>query len=97
MNKIYNDWIDVNDTLVFPPFMLGSEGQYGTLFDTDSGVLSPLGTSWVLNFLLNSTSTNYDGANNFDYSTVQLTDVINPGDANADDFDLLRSHPGVGS
>jgi hypothetical protein len=51
LNKIYNDWIDVNDTLVFLHFMLGSEGQYGTLFDTDSGVLSPLGTSWVLNFL----------------------------------------------
>jgi feruloyl esterase len=88
--KVYNDWIDVNDTFVFPHFMLGSEAQYGTLVDTDAGAPSPLGSSWILNFLLNSTSTNYDWATNFDYSTVQLADSINPGHANADDFDLTH-------
>lgn len=85
--KIYSDWVDVNDTFVFSHFMLGSEAQYGALVDTDSGAASPLGTSWVLNFLLNSSSTDYNWAN-FDYSTVQLADTINPGQANADDFDL---------
>jgi feruloyl esterase len=38
--KVYNDWIDVSDTFVFPHFMLGSEAQYGTLVDTDAGVPS---------------------------------------------------------
>ena len=86
--KIYSDWIDVNNTFVFPHFEYGSEAQYGALVDTDSGVPSEIGTSWVLNFLLNSTDTNYNWASNFDYSTVQLADALNPGHANADDFDL---------
>ena len=86
--KIYNNWVDVNDTFVFPHLELGSEAQYTVLLDTDSGVPAALGTSWVLNFLLNSTDTNDDWADNFDYATVQLADAVNPGNATADDFDI---------
>jgi feruloyl esterase len=86
--KIYSDWVETNDTFVFPHFFLGAENQYTTLTDTDSGVPSPLGTSWVENFLLNSSSTDIDWENIFSYATVQLADSINPGHANADDFDI---------
>jgi feruloyl esterase len=86
--KIYNDWVDVNDTFVFPHYEYGSEAQYTAVTDTDSGVPSPLGTSWVLNFLLNSTAQDTDWLDTFDYATVQLGDALNPGHANADDFDM---------
>jgi feruloyl esterase len=85
--KIYSDWRDVNSTFVFPHYPLGSEVQYTALLDTDTGLPSPLGTSWLSNFLLNLT-TPLDWSTTFSYSTVQLADKINPGGANADDFDL---------
>ncbi|KAL9080116.1 MAG: hypothetical protein Q9157_001076 [Trypethelium eluteriae] len=83
---IYNDWVETNQTFVFPHLALGSEAQWSVLLDT-SVTNSPnsLGTSWVANFLLSDPNWNY---NNFSYSTVQLADQINPGMANADDFDL---------
>ena len=33
-------------------------------------------------------NTKYDWADNFDYSTVQFADALDPGHANADDFDI---------
>ena len=86
--KFYHDWVDTNDTFVFPHYALGSEAQYGAVLSTDSGVPSPLGTSPVVNFFLNTTATNIDWLNTFGYPVVQLADSINPGQANADNFDL---------
>ncbi len=85
--KFYHDWTDVNDTFVFPSYPPGAEGQYGFLLGTESGVPTPLGTGWVLNFILNTTA-EIDWLADFDYSIVQLGDSLNPGRANADDFDM---------
>ncbi|PSS27081.1 hypothetical protein M430DRAFT_31964 [Amorphotheca resinae ATCC 22711] len=86
--KIYNDWIETNNTFVFPHFFLGSEAEYTALTNTDSGVPAPLGTSWIQNFLRNDSSDVTDWASEFSYATVQLADKLNPGNANADNFDL---------
>lgn len=85
--RFYHDWTDVNNTFVFPSYPLGAEGQYGFLLGTESGVPSSAGTTWVSNFVLNTTA-EFDWLADFDYSTVQIGDSINPGNANADDFDL---------
>ena len=87
---IYNDWVDTNQTFVFPHLTLGSEAQWPTLLDTDA-TSSPtsLGTSWVANFLLSDPNWNFY---NFSYDTVRLADAVNPGMANADDFDLASFH-----
>jgi len=85
--KFYHDWTDANGTFLFPSYPLGAEGQYGFLLGTESGVPSPLGTDWVLNFVLNTTA-EIDWFAEFDYSVVQLGDSLNPGHANADNFDM---------
>lgn len=87
VQKFYHDWTDVNNTFVFPSYPFGAEDQYGFLLNTDYGIPSSAGTSWVSNFVLNKT-TGINWLTDFDYSTVQLGDSINPGNANADDFDI---------
>ena len=87
---IYNDWVDTNQTFVFPHLALGSETQWPALLDTSvTNAPASLGTSWVANFLLSNPNWNY---NNFSYETVQLADAVNPGMANADDFNLAPFH-----
>jgi feruloyl esterase len=81
---LYSDWVDVNQTFVFPRLELGTEAQYGALFDV-SGAPSKIGTQWVENFLVNDTNWDWQ---TFDYRTVQLADQINPGTANADNYDM---------
>ena len=87
---IYNDWVDTNQTFVFPHLALGSEAQWPALLDTSlTGAPSSLGTSWVANFLLSDPSWDFY---NLSYETVLLADAVNPGMANADDFDLSPFH-----
>jgi feruloyl esterase len=86
--KIYHDWVDFNGNFLFPQYTLGSEAQYGFLVDTDSGSPSPAGTSFVQNFILNNTDPSYNWVTDFSYDDLVLADSINPGSANADDFDL---------
>ncbi|TVY75617.1 putative feruloyl esterase B-1, partial [Lachnellula suecica] len=89
LEKFYKDWTDTNNTFVFPSYPLGAEAQYTFILDTDSGAPTSAGTTWVSNFVLNITdSPSIDWLSEFTYSTVQLGDSINPGTANADDFDL---------
>lgn len=88
LDKVFSDWVETNNTFMFPHISLGAEDQFGRVMYAGSGVPSPLGTTWVLNFLLNLSVTDYDWASRFDFSTVQLGDETNPGQANADDFDL---------
>ncbi|KZW03651.1 feruloyl esterase B precursor [Exidia glandulosa HHB12029] len=80
--ELTHDWVDVNQTFVFPHLALGAD-----LSALTSGTAAhPAGTGWVVNFLLNDTE--FDFNTEFDFSTVQLADAINPGRANADDFDM---------
>ncbi|KAI7457886.1 hypothetical protein D0860_06641 [Hortaea werneckii] len=81
--KIYNDYVDVNQTFVFPHLELGSEAQWPVLLGL--GEPAPLGTEFVRYFLLNDPTWNYT---DFSYDTVELADELDPGNATADDFDL---------
>jgi feruloyl esterase len=81
---LYNDWVETNQTFVFPHFALGSEAQNTFLFNVSSAP-SPAGTAWVANFLYQNP--NWDW-HDFTYATVQYADAVNPGMANADDFDM---------
>ena len=83
--QIYNDWVDTNQTFVFPNFALGADPT--ALAGT--GSISPLGSAYVQDFLLNDPT--WDPLA-LDYSTVQLADRIDPGNANADSFDLSAFH-----
>ncbi|KAI9742102.1 MAG: hypothetical protein M1834_000492 [Cirrosporium novae-zelandiae] len=79
---IYNDWVDTNQTFVFPHYEIGSESQWsmgigdGEISSTEEYVQYMLdqGTDWSWEDL--------------DYSTVLLSDSINPGNATADHFDI---------
>lgn len=80
--KIYSDYVDANQTFVFPHIALGSDP---TVFHFSSDAPSPLGTTFVEHFILNDTTWDW---RNYDYKIVQLADQINPGNATAWDFDL---------
>lgn len=85
MYKIYNDWVETNQTFIFPHYLLGTESQWSqnigegseSSLENQSGFaqdLLQLGSSWTWRDL--------------DYETVLLADQINPGNATADDFDI---------
>ncbi|KAE9379467.1 feruloyl esteras-like protein B [Stipitochalara longipes BDJ] len=88
LNKLFSDWVETNNTFLFPHLSHGAEDQFGKFMNVDSGKPHPMGTTWISNFLLNLSTTNYDWATKFDFNTVKLGDATNPGHANADDFDL---------
>ena len=81
--KIYNDYVDVNQTFVFPHLALGSESQWDVLLGLPEP--STLGYQYPQYMLdLGANWSFYD----FDYSIVELADRTDPGNCNADDFDL---------
>jgi feruloyl esterase len=83
LRLIYSDYVDVNQTFVFPHLLPGSESQWDVLIN--NGTANPLGTSYVQNFLgLGEQWTQEQ----FDYSIVQLADQLDPGNATAKDFDI---------
>lgn len=83
--KIYNDYVDVNQTFVFPHLNLGSEGQWPVLLGGTTNLPHPLGYQYVQYFLNKGADWNYE---DFDYSIVELADRLDPGNATADVFDL---------
>lgn len=82
--KIYNDYVETNQTFVFSHLEIGSEGQWPSLLGMDAP--STLGTQFVQYFVLNDPDWPYQ---DIDYAIVQLADRLNPGGTNADDFDAL--------
>jgi feruloyl esterase len=80
---LYNDWVEANQTFVFPHFELGSEAQWNLLVGGNQP--STLGTDYVKYML--GLGPNWDW-NNFEPSLVALSDKINPGNATAGNFDL---------
>lgn len=83
--RLYTDWVDVNQTFVFAGFPLGSELENGFQIDVKEEP-SPFGHTYLRHFIYNDTKWHWD--NTFDYKTVQHADSINPGRANADQFDI---------
>lgn len=92
LRKLYSDWTDANQTLLFPHYALGSEAQNGATFGVTTEPVA-LGTSWVANFLYNNASWDF---RTFSTATVAYADAVNPGSANADDFDLAPFRAGGG-
>ncbi|PNS18522.1 hypothetical protein CAC42_5061 [Sphaceloma murrayae] len=83
LTDIYTDYIDTNQTLVFPRLEPGSEFQWPiVLADSEP---NPLGTQYVQYFVLNDPNWDY---RTFNYSIVQLAERLDAGNATADDFDL---------
>jgi feruloyl esterase len=87
---IYNDYVETNQTFVFPHLALGSEDQWAVLLGTDTTQSpNPLGTAWVADFLLSDPNWNYT---DFSYQIVQEGDAVNPGMANANQTNLSAFH-----
>ncbi|KAI9727580.1 MAG: hypothetical protein M1834_008019 [Cirrosporium novae-zelandiae] len=82
---VYNDYVDVNQTFVFPHLELGSEDQWSVLLGVTDDEPSPYGISYISNFLMNDP--NWDW-HDFDYSVVELADKLDPGNATANNFNL---------
>ena len=74
---VLNDWVDVNQTFVFPRLALGADPSALAGVTTQP---SSIGLTYVDNFLLNDTA--YDWRDS-DYGIVQLADQLDPGQANA--------------
>ncbi|KAK6086263.1 tannase and feruloyl esterase [Seiridium cupressi] len=75
----YNDWVDVNQTFVFPGATLGTDPSFLL------GSLVPLGYGYYQNWVYNDTTWDYT---QFTYADVQFADQVDPGNATADDFDM---------
>ncbi|KAI0471565.1 putative ferulic acid Esterase/Feruloyl esterase [Xylariaceae sp. FL0804] len=77
--KFYSDWIDTNQTFVFPGIALGADPALLL------GSVSTLGSQFYQDFVYNDTNWDYT---QFDYEDVLFADTINPGSATAGDFDM---------
>lgn len=84
LKKIWTDYIDTNATYVHPTLNMGSEAQWPLLLGGSTP--SSLGVDYMRDWLYNNSNWNY--TTEYDYSTVQLADGIDPGSSTADKFDL---------
>ncbi|OHF01497.1 tannase and feruloyl esterase [Colletotrichum orchidophilum] len=78
-----------NVTYVYPNFGLGSEQQMPASFGTGNEP-SLYGTEYAKNYLFDDPS--WDWTTQFDYSTFAEAARLNPGNVNADHFDLSAFH-----
>ena len=79
---IFSDWVETNQTFVFPGLSLGTDPTFLSSVTTEP---SPLGQQFIENFYLNVTQYDYT---QFDFATVQLIENLDTGDATADKYDL---------
>lgn len=77
--SFYTDFVDVNETFVFPGVSLGSDPSFLL------GSINPLGYGYYQNWVYNDTDWDYT---QFSYADIQSAERVNPGNATADDFDL---------
>ncbi|KAL4986538.1 tannase and feruloyl esterase [Aspergillus falconensis] len=86
LNRVYGDWIDTNQTFIFPSFAWGAEAQVSQMIITaDSEVDSPSGVAYPRDFVYNDASW---PAENLSFSTIELSDLLDPGNATANKFDI---------
>lgn len=81
--RIYNAYVETNDTFIFPGLEKGSEEQWIVLLGGSAP--NSLGTEYVQDFLLNDPTWPYQ---DFNYSIIELADRLDPGNATANNFDL---------
>ncbi|PYI17219.1 tannase and feruloyl esterase [Aspergillus violaceofuscus CBS 115571] len=87
--KIHNDWVDVNQTYVYGHMWLGSESSWLT-GNIGLGEDSTIDQQyWYQRDLMGLSDFVWQ---DLDYSTVQLADQLNPGNATADRFDISAFH-----
>jgi feruloyl esterase len=80
---LYNDWVEANQTFIFPHFELGSEAQWDLLVGGNEP--STLGTDYVKYMLGLGPDWRWQ---DFSPDLIALSDKINPGNATANNFDL---------
>jgi feruloyl esterase len=85
--KFYSDFVDVNQTFVFPGLTLGTDASALVAFPNELGI--DYFRYWV------HPDPNWD-TSSFTYADIQLAAELNPGNASANDFDLspFRSRGG---
>lgn len=82
--RIYNDWVDVNQTFVYSHLFYGSEASWAA--QIGDGDLDTIESEyWYITNLLGLTNFTYQ---DLDYDTVLLAERLDPGNATADDFDI---------
>jgi feruloyl esterase len=87
--KLYEPIIDVNQTWIYPSFNLGTEKQMVAsmaIANNEPGA-DPL--NFIKDLVLNDPSWDW---HNFDYSVLQEAQLVNPGTAQADNFNLAPFH-----
>lgn len=83
LNLLRNDWVEANQTFIFPHLEVGSEAQWNVLVEGSEP--NPLGSAYVQDFLDFGPSWNYTQVNP---SVVTLADKMNPGNATVTNFDF---------
>ncbi|WPH00113.1 Hypothetical protein R9X50_00293600 [Acrodontium crateriforme] len=83
VKKIYNDYVEVDETFVFPRLELGSEEHWDFGLGRDQP--SKLGTEYVKYFLLDDPDWDF-----YDYGheIVEMADKLQPGNATVVNFDF---------
>lgn len=82
--KIYNDWVDVNQTFVYSHLFYGSEASWAEQIG-DGSLTTIESEYWYITNLLGQENFTYQ---DLDYNTVLLAEKLNPGNATADNFDI---------
>ncbi|KAF2088005.1 putative ferulic acid Esterase/Feruloyl esterase [Saccharata proteae CBS 121410] len=85
LDKIYNDWVETNQTMVFPQYQLGSEASWAITMGDGSRSTIENSAGYVRHFL--GLGDDWDPTS-LSYDTVQLSDAMNPGNATANDFNI---------
>ncbi|KAF1988399.1 feruloyl esterase B precursor [Aulographum hederae CBS 113979] len=83
LNHIYSPWVEANQTFVFPPLAMSSEFQWPMAIGEPEP--SSMGTEYVKYMLGKGPSWRWQ---DWEPSIIALSDEMNPGNANADDFDM---------
>ncbi|KAJ5758097.1 tannase and feruloyl esterase [Penicillium nucicola] len=86
LHKLYNDWVDVNQTFVYGHLWLGSEASW-LLGNVGLGENSTIEQQYWYPRDLMGLGDSFSWQD-LDYSTVQLAERLNPGNATADKFDI---------
>ncbi|KAK2761822.1 tannase and feruloyl esterase [Colletotrichum kahawae] len=87
--KIYNDWVETNQTFVFPHYLLGTEGQWSQSIGDGSSSSLENQYGYAQDLLMLGPSWTWE---DLSLATVQLSDAMNPGNATADEFDISPFH-----
>lgn len=82
--QLYNDWVEANQTFVFPHFQLGSEAQWDLLVLDDAP--STLMTDYVRYMM--QLGPEWDWETDWNPAIVALSDELDPGNVTADNYDL---------